>query len=49
MGMWWGIIALFVIISIWGIVRWIGATVGITNQDNSPIQIPGVPDTTTAG
>jgi hypothetical protein len=38
----WGIIALFVMISVWGIVRLIGTTIGVT-PDASPIVVPGVP------
>lgn len=49
-----GIITLFVIVSIWGIIAWIGSTLGIgkvqLNQENLPIvdvnnQIPGVNNT----
>ncbi|HEY4493770.1 MAG TPA: pilin [Candidatus Paceibacterota bacterium] len=38
--MWWGIVALFVIVSIWGIVEFIASTLGITKE--GPITPPGV-------
>jgi hypothetical protein len=37
----WGIIALFVMVSVWGIVRLIGTTVGVNQGDT--IIVPGVP------
>ncbi|MDO8590304.1 MAG: hypothetical protein Q7R69_03495 [bacterium] len=36
----WGLIALFVMVSVWGLVRFIGTNLGIT--DNSNIQPPGI-------
>ncbi|HEY4504392.1 MAG TPA: pilin [Candidatus Paceibacterota bacterium] len=33
-GMWWGIVALFVIVSIWGIVAFISRTLGIDSTTN---------------
>ena len=38
----WGVIALFVMISVWGIVRFIADAIGI-DPDESPIVVPGVP------
>lgn len=37
----WGIVALFVMVSVWGIVRWIGVQVGIGQGDT--ITVPKVP------
>lgn len=37
----WGIVALFVIVSVWGLVRWLGDAVGI-NPSNADQNIPGV-------
>ncbi len=36
----WGIIALFVMVSVWGLVRFIGTNLGITDNTNFPA--PGV-------
>ena len=36
----WGVVALFVMASIWGLVRFIQTAVGVT--DNSDITVPGV-------
>lgn len=41
----WGVIALFIIVSIWGIVGWIGSILGIGQGGTAPV--PGV--ATTAG
>jgi predicted PurR-regulated permease PerM len=40
----WGVIAIFVIVSFWGLVRVIQNTFSI--QDNRSIDLPGVPDKT---
>ncbi len=41
-GMFWGIIALFVIVSIWGITTWVGDIFSI--QKDATIKVPQVPD-----
>ncbi|MBX4210524.1 pilin [Candidatus Parcubacteria bacterium] len=38
----WGIIALFVMASVWGIVRFIGTAIGINPDANKTIVAPGV-------
>jgi uncharacterized membrane protein YuzA (DUF378 family) len=40
-GMWWGIIALFVIVSIWGITAWIGELFDVTKD--ATITTPKIP------
>lgn len=37
----WGIVALFVMISVWGLVRWIGNALGIGQGDT--VIVPAVP------
>ncbi|HEY4504250.1 MAG TPA: pilin [Candidatus Paceibacterota bacterium] len=41
-GMWWGIVALFVIVSIWGITRFIREILGVGGDSN--ISYPHLPD-----
>src|SRR3990167_3133070 len=36
----WGVVAIFVMASVWGLVRFLGSTVGI--DDNSDIDVPGI-------
>lgn len=36
----WGIVALFVIVSVWGLVQWIGSALGVGTPQSLPI--PGV-------
>ena len=38
----WGIVALFVMASIWGLVRFLGTSLGI-NQDSAPVVNPLIP------
>jgi len=42
-GMWWGVVALFVIISIWGITKFIREVFSISGTD-APIDLPTIPD-----
>ncbi len=37
----WGIVALFVMVSVWGLVRFIGDALGIGTTQNRDIDIPG--------
>ncbi len=37
----WGLVALFVMVSVWGLVRWIGVAVGVGQGDS--ISVPRVP------
>jgi undecaprenyl pyrophosphate phosphatase UppP len=37
----WGIVALFVMVSVWGLVRWLGEAIGV-NPGTSDQPIPGV-------
>lgn len=37
----WGLVALFVMVSVWGIVRWIGVQLGVGQGDQ--ITVPSVP------
>jgi len=37
----WGVVALFVMIAVWGIVRFIGDALGVT-PEQSPVVVPGV-------
>jgi hypothetical protein len=39
----WGIAALFVMVSVWGLVRILQTTTGITNTNNSGVGFPTVP------
>lgn len=42
--MWWGIVALFVIVSIWGIVSYLGNILGISQQSTAnPPCVAGLP------
>ena len=36
----WGIVALFVMVSLWGILNWLGTTANLTNTPIQPPQIP---------
>ena len=38
----WGLIALFVMVAVWGIVRFIGSSLGIS-QELNPVAVPRVP------
>jgi hypothetical protein len=37
----WGVVALFVMVSVWGLVRFIGDALGIGTTQNRDIDIPG--------
>ncbi len=39
----WGIVALFVMVSVWGLVRILQTTTGITNTNSSGVGFPTVP------
>jgi|SRR3989344_2623840 len=39
----WGIVALFVIVSVWGLVRFIGKTIGVNPEENRTITVPQLP------
>ena len=38
----WGLVAMFVMVAVWGLVRFIGEALGV-NQDENPIAVPTVP------
>jgi hypothetical protein len=42
----WGVIALFVIVSIWGLVAFLGNLFGINTNQGTPPVLPSVPDVT---
>ena len=38
----WGVVALFVMASVWGLVAWLGSAVGV-DQDTAPVVDPLIP------